>query len=375
MSFLNIYSELARTDDMAERIFNFSAGPAVLPEPVLNQAREDLWSLAGTGIGVMEHSHRGKAFLAVYDETIALCRELAGIPDNYKILFLQGGASTQFFSIPMNFLSSDKTADYLVTGAWSKKAIAEAKSFGTAHTASSSADKNFNYIPTEINYSENPTYVHYTSNNTIFGTEYQAEPEIPAGSFLVCDASSDIFSHPLDISKYGILYAGAQKNLGPSGVTLVIMRDDLIEQGSSDIPTMLQYRTHAENDSMFNTPPTFGIYIMGEVFKWIKSQGGLSAMQELNQRKANKLYNYLDSSKLFSGTAESNSRSLMNVTFVTGNEELDKKFISAATAAGLDGLKGHRSVGGMRASIYNAFPEAGIDKLISFMSEFEAQNS
>ncbi|QDU80928.1 Phosphoserine aminotransferase [Polystyrenella longa] len=359
---------------MSERIINFSAGPAVLPEPVLSQAREDLWSLDGTGIGVMEHSHRGKAFLAVYEKTVALCRELASIPDNYKVLFLQGGASSQFFTIPMNFLAQDKTADYLITGSWSKKAIAEAKSFGTAHTASSSADKNFNYIPKEIKYSDTQTYVHFTSNNTIFGTEYASEPENPAGSFLVCDASSDIFSRPLDISKYGIVYAGAQKNLGPSGVTLVIIRDDLIEQGASDIPTMLQYRTHAENDSMFNTPPTFGIYIMGQVFSWIKDQGGLSAIQKLNQRKANKLYGYLDSSKLFQGTAEVDSRSMMNVTFVTGNEDLDKKFISEATAAGLDGLKGHRSVGGMRASIYNAFPEAGIDKLVEFMTAFEKSN-
>ncbi|MCA9041316.1 MAG: 3-phosphoserine/phosphohydroxythreonine transaminase [Planctomycetaceae bacterium] len=359
---------------MSERIYNFSAGPAVLPETVLNQAREDLWSLAGTGIGVMEHSHRGKAFLAVYDQAVALCRELASIPDNYKVLFLQGGASTQFFSIPMNFLTPDKTADYLVTGSWSKKAVAEAKRFGNAHTASSSADKNFNYIPQEVNYSDNPTYVHFTSNNTIFGTEYQTEPENPAGSFLVCDASSDIFSRPLDISKYGILYAGAQKNLGPSGVTLVIIRDDLIESGSADLPTMLQYRTHAENDSMFNTPPTFGIYIMAQVFAWLKDQGGLPAIQKINEIKAKKLYDYLDSSKLFQGTAEPDSRSLMNVTFVTGNEDLDKKFIAEATAAGLDGLKGHRSVGGMRASIYNAFPEAGIDKLIDFMSNFESTN-
>ncbi|MAT16678.1 MAG: 3-phosphoserine/phosphohydroxythreonine aminotransferase [Planctomyces sp.] len=360
---------------MSERIFNFSAGPAVLPEPVLNQAREDLWSLNGTGIGVMEHSHRGKAFLAVYERTIALCRELADIPENYKILFLQGGASTQFFSIPMNFLTPEKTADYLVTGAWSKKAIAEAKRFGNTHTACSSADKNFNYIPKETNYSDNPAYVHFTSNNTIFGTEFSSEPEIPKSSFLVCDASSDIFSRPLDISKYGILYAGAQKNLGPSGVTLVIMRDDLIEAGSSDLPTMLQYRTHAENDSMYNTPPTFGIYIMGEVFAWIKEQGGLAAIQELNERKAKKLYDYLDSSKLFSGTAEADSRSLMNITFVTGNEDLDKKFIAEATASKLDGLKGHRSVGGMRASMYNAFPEAGVDKLVSFMQDFESKNS
>lgn len=360
---------------MTQRLFNFSAGPAVLPESVLRQAQDDLWSLDGSGIGVMEHSHRGKAFLAVYERTVALCRELAGIPDNYKVLFLQGGASTQFFSVPMNFLTADRTADYLVTGAWSKKAVTEAKRFGEVHTASSSADANFNFIPTEPEYSENPVYVHYTSNNTIFGTEYKSEPQNPDGSFLVCDASSDIFSRPLDISKYGILYAGAQKNLGPSGVTLVIIRDDLIEQGAEEIPTMLQYRTHANSDSMFNTPPTFGIYIMGQVFDWIKSQGGLAGVQKINEAKAGKIYDYLDSSSLFKPTAEVESRSLMNVTFVTGDADLDAKFIAAAKEAGLDGLKGHRSVGGMRASIYNAFPQAGVDKLVEFMADFEAKNS
>lgn len=360
---------------MTKRIWNFSAGPAVLPESVLEEARENLLSLGNTGIGILEHSHRGKAFLAVYDETVALCREVAGIPEDYKILFLQGGASSQFFMIPMNFLTPDRTADYLVTGAWSEKALEEAVRFGKTHTACSSQDKNFSYIPAKIEYSPNPVYAHYTSNNTIFGTQWSGIPAVPAGVDLICDASSDIFSRPVDISKYAMLYGGAQKNLGPSGVTLVIARNDLIERGAKNLPTMLQYRTHAKNDSMYNTPPTFAIYLVGLVLKWIKKSGGLSAVGETNRRKAAKLYTYLDQSKMFKGTAAADSRSQMNVTFVTGNEELDAKFCSAATKAGLDGLKGHRSVGGMRASIYNAFPEAGVDALIDFMKKFESENS
>lgn len=356
---------------MTERIYNFSAGPAVLPLSVLEQAQQDLISLGDTGIGVMEHSHRSKAFIAVYDAAEALCREIAGIPDNYKVLFLQGGASTQFFMIPMNLLSKDQTADYLVTGSWSKKAVKEAKLFGNVNIACNSEDKNFSYIPEEVVLSEKPAYVHFTANNTIYGTEFATEPEVPAGVPLVCDASSDIFSRPIDISKYGIVYAGAQKNLGPSGLTLVIIRDDLIEQGPTDIPTMLQYRTHSEAGSMFNTPPTFGIYVLGRVLQWLKDQGGLSAMAQKNHAKAGKLYDYLDQSQLFKPTAAKQDRSQMNVTFVTGDADLDSKFIAQATAAGLDGLKGHRSVGGMRASIYNAFPEAGVDKLIEVMSQFE----
>tara|TARA_R110002095_G_scaffold55012_6_gene47452 strand:+ start:921 stop:2006 length:1086 start_codon:yes stop_codon:yes gene_type:complete len=360
---------------MTERIYNFSAGPAALPLPVLEQAQQDLISLGDTGIGVLEHSHRSKAFIAVYDEAEALCREIAGIPDNYKVLFLQGGASSQFFMVPMNLLSKDQTADYLVTGSWSKKAVKEAKSFGNVNVACSSEDKNFSYIPEEVSLSEKPAYVHFTSNNTIYGTEFTAEPTVPAGVPLICDASSDIFSRPIDISKYGIVYAGAQKNLGPSGVTLVIIRDDLIEQGPTDIPTMLQYRTHSEAGSMYNTPPTFGIYILGRVLQWLKDQGGLSAMAQKNQTKAGKLYDYLEQSSLFNPTAAKKDRSLMNVTFVTGNADFDARFIAQATAAGLDGLKGHRSVGGMRASIYNAFPEAGVDKLIEVMSQFEKEHA
>lgn len=360
---------------MTQRIWNFSAGPAVLPESVLEEARENLLSLGNTGIGILEHSHRGKAFLAVYEETIALCREVGNIPENYRILFLQGGASSQFFMIPMNLLGPGKTADYLVTGAWSEKALEEAERFGGTHVACSSQDKNFSYIPKTCTLSPSPVYAHYTSNNTIFGTQWSGLPPVPAGVDLICDASSDIFSRPVDIGRHAMVYAGAQKNLGPSGVTLVIMRDDLIERGSKDLPTMLQYRTHAKNDSMYNTPPTFAIYLVGLVLKWIKGQGGLSAVGEVNRRKAGKLYAYLDQSRLFKGTAATDSRSEMNVTFVTGNADLDAKFCSAATKAGFDGLKGHRSVGGMRASIYNAFPEAGVDALIEFLRKFEAENA
>lgn len=356
---------------MPNRLFNFSAGPAVLPVEVLEEARENLLSLGETGVGIMEHSHRGKAFLEVYEETVALCRELANIPDDYHVLFLQGGASSQFFMVPMNFLTPQSTADYLLTGSWAKKAVAEAKRFGNVHIACSSEDRNFSYIPTDVHFSDNPAYVHYTSNNTICGTQFAAPPDVPSGQ-LVCDMSSDIFSRPIDVSRYGLIYAGAQKNLGPSGVTLVIVRDDWVKRAPEDLPTMLQYRTHANSDSMFNTPPTFGIYIMGLVFKWIKSQGGLSARDDANRKKAGKLYDYLDSSRLFSGTAAEDSRSLMNVTFVTGNAEVDARFIAEATAAGFNGLKGHRSVGGMRASLYNAFPIEGVDALVEFMRQFES---
>ncbi len=359
---------------MTQRIWNFSAGPAVMPEVVLEEARMNLLSLGTTGIGIMEHSHRGKAFLKVYEETEALCREVGGIPANYKVLFLQGGASLQFAMLPMNFLTESATADYLVTGSWAEKARDEAQRFGNVHAACSSADKNFSYIPAGCDYSAAPAYVHFTSNNTIFGTQFRTEPTPPTDAPLICDASSDIFSRPLDISKYGMIYAGAQKNLGPSGVTLVIIRDDLIERGRKDLPAMLRYQTHAKNDSMYNTPPTFAIYIVGLVMKWIKSQGGLPGIAERNERKAGKLYAYLEQSRMFHVTAAPDSRSLMNVTFVTGNEELDAKFCSAATKAGFDGLKGHRSVGGMRASIYNAFPEAGIDALIDFLRAFESEN-
>lgn len=358
---------------MSNRIFNFSAGPAVLPVEVLEEAKANMLSLGDTGIGIMEHSHRGKAFVAVLHEVEANCRKIANISDDYSIMFLQGGASSQFFMIPANFLSADQTADYLVTGVWAKKAAEQAARYGKVHIAASSKDRNFCYIPKTANYSASPAYIHYASNNTIYGTQWASEPEVPAGSTLICDASSDIFSRPLEISKYGVIYAGAQKNLGPSGVTLVIMRKDLVEKANKDLPEMLQYRTHAENESCYNTPPTFGIYIMGLVFKWILKQGGLQAVEQVNKDKAAVLYQYLDQSSLFKGTADADSRSLMNIPFVTGNEELDSKFISAATKAGFDGLKGHRSVGGMRASIYNAFPKAGVEELVKFMKDFEAK--
>lgn len=358
---------------MTHRIWNFSAGPAVLPESVLEEARDNLLSLGKTGIGICEHSHRGKPFMAIAAEAESLCRELAGIPDDYAVLFLQGGASLQFSMVPMNFLSSERTADYLITGMWAEKAAKEAKSSGTVHSACSSRDANFSYIPSTCQYSSNPVYVHFTSNNTIFGTQFPAEPEgLPEQSFLVCDASSDIFSRPLDIRRYGLIYAGAQKNLGPSGVTLVIVRRDLVEAGNRALPTMLQYRTHAENESMYNTPPTFGIYLMLLVFRWLKAHGGLAAMQVRNREKAQLLYDYLDSSALFRPTARPDSRSLMNVTFVTGSEERDNAFVKQAEAAGFSGLKGHRSVGGMRASIYNAFPADGVRALVQFLKDFEA---
>jgi len=356
---------------MTKRIFNFSAGPATLPESVLEEAGANLLSLGETGIGVMEHSHRGPALTAVFEEAEALCRQLASIPDNYHVLFLQGGASTQFAMVPMNLLSPGQTADYLVTGSWSQKAVKEAKLFGGVHTVCSSEDENFSYIPADRDYSDRPRYVHFTSNNTIFGTQFREEPETPADVPLICDASSDIFSHPIDVTKYGLIYAGAQKNLGPSGVTLVIVRDDLVEQGKDGLPSMLMYRTHAASKSCYNTPPAFGIYMMKLVFQWIVDQGGLAGIAELNQRKADKLYDYLDGSTLFHPTAKPGSRSNMNVTFVTNHEELDKKFIAFAKDQELDGLKGHRSVGGMRASIYNAFPEAGVDRLIEVMQHFE----
>lgn len=345
----------------------------MLPASVLTEARHNLLSLGDTGIGICEHSHRGRPFMAIAEEAESLCREIAAIPDNYRVLFLQGGASLQFAMLPMNFLKPDRTADYLVTGSWSQKAVREAERFGRVHTACTSAETNFHIIPREVRYSETPVYVHFTSNNTIFGTQFRDEPRgLPEGAFLACDASSDIFSRPIDIGRYGLLYAGAQKNLGPSGVTLVIIRDDLVEAGDSELPTMLQYRTHAASGSMFNTPPTFGIYLMMLVFRWIRDQGGLTALQQRNADKAAELYAYLDDSELFRPVADRDSRSLMNVTFVTGDADRDAAFIRAAEAAGFSGLKGHRSVGGMRASLYNAFPPEGVSELVRFMKDFEA---
>ena len=361
----------------SERIYNFSAGPAVLPEEVIRKSQEAMWNLNGSGIGVMEHSHRGKEFMAVAERAESLVRELAGVPADYDVLFLQGGASTQFFMIPMSLLSAAETADYLITGAWSQKAIAEAKRFGKVHEAASSKDANFSYIPEAgaLKWSEKPVYAHYTSNNTIFGTQWAGTPEAPAGVPLVVDASSDIFSRPIDVKKHGIIYAGAQKNLGPSGVTLVIMRKDLVERGASNLPTMLQYRTHAKDRSLYNTPPTFAIYVVAEVLEWIKGQGGLAAVAAHNQAKAKVIYDYLDASKFFRGTARADSRSLMNICFRAPSEELEEKFLAEAKKRKLSGLKGHRSVGGMRASVYNAFPPAGCQALVDAMRDFEKANA
>lgn len=361
---------------MSDRIYNFSAGPAVLPEEVIRKSQEALWNLAGSGIGVMEHSHRGKEFSAVAERAEALCRELADIPADYDVLFLQGGASTQFFMVPMSFLTPDTTADYVMTGSWSQKAAAEAKRFGRVHIAATSEDQNFSYIPPAdaLRWSERPAYAHFTSNNTIFGTEWSTEPTPPSGVALICDASSDIYSRPIDVRKYGLIYAGAQKNLGPSGVTLVIIRKDLVERAATNLPTMLQYRTHAKEKSMYNTPPTFGIFVMAEVFEWIKGNGGLAGMSERNRAKAAVIYDYLDRSSFFRSTARSDSRSLMNICFRAPTEELEEKFLAEAKKRKLSGLKGHRSVGGMRASIYNAFPKAGCEALVSLMADFEKAN-
>jgi phosphoserine aminotransferase len=361
---------------MPDRIHNFSAGPAVLPEPVLKKAQEALWNVDGSGIGIIEHSHRGKLFDRIINQAEQTCRDLAGIPDNYRVLFLQGGASLQFSMVPMNLLPSDGTADYLLTGVWSQKAVKEAKLLGKVHIAASSEASNFDRIPRqdEIRYSPDPVYVHLTTNNTIYGTQWAREPSVPAGAPLVADTSSDMYSRPIDVRKYGVIYAGAQKNLGPSGVVLLIIRDDLVERGPTSLPTMLQYRTHAAEKSLYNTAPTFGIYVMGEVFKWIQSQGGLAAMGEQNEAKARKLYDFLDASDFFRGTAQRDSRSRMNVCFRAPTEELEERFVKEAVKRGLDGLKGHRSVGGMRASIYNACPPASVDALLSFMKEFERAN-
>jgi phosphoserine aminotransferase len=362
---------------MTDRIHNFSAGPAVLPEPVLRKAQEAIWNVAGSGVGIVEHSHRGKVFDRILDEAERACRDLAGIPDNYRVLFLQGGASLQFSMVPMNLLPADRTADFLLTGVWAQKAVKEAKILGgKVHIAASSESTNFDRIPKpdEIRWSANPVYAHITTNNTIYGTQWRSEPSVPAGVPLVADTSSDMYSRPIDVRKYGLIYAGAQKNLGPSGVVLVIIRDDLVEAGPKTLPTMLQYRTFAAERSLYNTPPTFGIFVMGEVFKWIQAQGGLAAMAQHNEAKAGLLYDYIDGSDFFRGTVQPDSRSLMNVCFRAPTEELEARFVAEATKRGLDGLKGHRSVGGMRASIYNACPRAAVEALVGFMKEFETAN-
>ena len=361
-----------------DRIHNFSAGPAALPEPVLEEARRDIWNIAGSGVGILEHSHRGKVFDRVIDEAEADCRALAGVPDDYRVLFVQGGASTQFFMAPANLLAPDRTADYLVTGSWSKKAVAEAQRYGSVHTVCSSADTNFNVVPGEADrsFTDGAAYCHFTSNNTIYGTRFATEPTHPTGAPLVCDASSDIFSRPIDVSKYGLIYAGAQKNLGPSGCALVIIRDDLLEPVRDDLPTMLRYKTHAEKGSRYNTPNTFAVYIMGRVFKWILGGGGLGAMEARNDEKAATLYDYLDASPFYRPTVtDAASRSIMNVCFRCVDESLEAEFLERAGAAGMNGLKGHRSVGGMRASIYNAAGPESVRALVDFMKAFERERS
>jgi len=354
------------------KVFNFSAGPAVLPESVLLEAQRDLVALPGVGMSILEISHRSKTFEAILAKTEADLRTLGGVPADYKVLFLQGGASLQFSMVPLNLLAPGGTADYIVTGGWSQKAVKEAQRVGTVHVAGSTEGENFARIPRqdELTLTPGAAYVHFTTNNTLYGTEWKREPEV-GDVPLVADTSSDMFSRPVDIAKYGLIYAGAQKNLGPSGVTLVIVREDLLARSARSLHTMLNYAVHAENGSMYNTPPCFGIYLMGLVMQWALAQGGLEAIGATNARKAGALYAEIDRTGFYRGTAAKDSRSQMNVTFRLPSEELENQFVKAATAAGLDGLKGHRSVGGMRASIYNAFPEAGVTALVQFMQEFE----
>jgi phosphoserine aminotransferase len=359
----------------SERIFNFSAGPAVLPVPVLEQAQRDLVSLPDVGMSILEVSHRSKVFEGVLARAEADIRELAGVPSNYRVLFLQGGASLQFTMVPMNLLQNGMTADYLVTGAWSSKAVDEARKIGNVHVAATTKAEQFTRIPRaeEIVLTPAAAYVHMTSNNTIYGTEWKTLPDV--GDIpLVSDTSSDMFSRPIDVGQHALIYAGAQKNMGPAGVTVVIVRDDLLARSAASLPVMLSYAVHAENGSMFNTPPVFAIYMLGLVTKWLIGQGGLGAIAAVNERKAGKLYAEIDRTGFYRGTAQKDSRSLMNVTFRLQSEELEKQFVKDAEKAGLDGLKGHRSVGGMRASIYNAFPEAGVDALTGFMQEFERRH-
>jgi phosphoserine aminotransferase len=358
-----------------QRVYNFSAGPAVLPLAVLEEIQRDMVALPGVGMSILEVSHRSKPFEAILAQAEADIRALAGIPSNYKVLFLQGGASLQFSMVPMNLLGAGQTADYIDAGSWGEKAVKEAKKVGTVNVAASTKGENYSRLPkqAELKLTPNAAYVHMTSNNTIEGTEYQTLPDV-GDVPLISDTSSDMFSHPIDVSKHGLIYAGAQKNMGPAGVTIVIIREDLLQRAAekkSALPTMLSYAVHADNSSLYNTPPAFAIYAVGLVVKWLRAQGGLTGIAAYNQRKASKLYAEIDRSGFYRGTAEKESRSLMNVTFRLGSEELEKEFIKEAGAAGFDGLKGHRSVGGMRASIYNAFPEEGVDALLTFMREFE----
>ena len=357
------------------RVYNFSAGPAMLPEEVLKEAAEEMTDCRGTGMSVMEMSHRSQAFASILNEAETDIRELMHIPENYKVLFLQGGASLQFAMIPMN-LMKNKVADYIVTGQWAKKAYQEAQKYGRVNKIASSEDKTFSYIPdcSDLSVSPDADYVYICENNTFYGTNFRELPDTKVKP-LVADVSSCFLSEPVDVTKYGLIYGGVQKNIGPAGVVIVIIREDLItEDVLPGTPTMMQYKTHADAGSLYNTPPAYGIYICGKVFKWLKKQGGLEEIKKKNEKKAKLLYDYLDESCLFKGTVEKKDRSLMNVPFVTGNEELDAKFVKEAKEAGLENLKGHRSVGGMRASIYNAMPYEGVQALVDFMKKFEKEN-
>ncbi len=358
------------------RVYNFSAGPAVLPEEVLKEAAAEMLDYNGTGMSVMEMSHRSKAYQEIIDTAEKDLRDLMNIPDNYKVLFLQGGASQQFAMIPMN-LMKNKKAGYIVTGQWAKKAYQEAQIYGEAVKLASSEDKTFSYIPdcSDLPITDDMDYVYICENNTIYGTKYKKLPNTK-GKNLVADVSSCFLSEPVDVSKYALIYGGVQKNVGPAGVVIVIIREDLITEDTlPGTPTMLKYKIHADNGSLYNTPPAYGIYICGKVFKWLKKMGGLEAMKKKNEEKAQILYDFLDGSKLFKGTVAKEDRSLMNVPFVTGNEELDAKFVKEAKAAGFENLKGHRTVGGMRASIYNAMPIEGVKALVEFMKKFEEENA
>ena len=366
---------------MEKRIYNFSAGPAVLPEEVLLEAQKELFTLPGVGMSIMEISHRSKTFDAIIGEAKDGFKKLLDIPDNYSILFLQGGASLQFSMVPLNLMPPKNKADYISTGSWSKKAIKEAKRVGIVNIAASTEEvegdkKYFKRIPkqSELKLDPDASYVHYTSNNTIFGTQFHTEPEV-GNVPLICDASSDILHKKIDVKKYAMIYAGAQKNIGPSGVTLVIIRNDLLKRSSDSLPTMLNYKIHADNNSLYNTPNTFGIYIIKLVTKWLLNMGGLDKMYETNKKKAELLYNCIDESGgYYKGHAEKESRSLMNITFNLATPDLEKKLIEEATKAGFSGVKGHRSVGGLRASIYNAFPLKGVEDLVSFMKDFQKKN-
>ncbi len=359
------------------RVYNFSAGPAVLPEEVLREAAEEMLDYKGCGMSVMEMSHRSKMFQQIIDEAEQDLRDLMGIPDNYKVLFLQGGASQQFAAVPMNLMKNGK-AGYIITGQWAKKAFQEAKKYGEAVELASSADKTFSYIPdcSDLDIPEDADYVYICQNNTIYGTVFKELPNTK-GKELVADVSSCFLSEPIDVTKYGVIYGGVQKNVGPAGVVIAIIREDLIpdETPIKDTPTMLAWKTQADAGSLYNTPPCYGIYICGKVFKWLKKMGGLEAMKAHNEKKAAILYDFLDQSKMFKGTVRKEDRSLMNVPFVTGDADLDAKFVAEAKKAGFENLKGHRTVGGMRASIYNAMPIEGVEKLVAFMKKFEEENA